>query len=97
MTGARIGLVMGLLLIAQVASAHVPDECRPLFVAAGKLTEGVIRKGNEANETAIDGLDQGQRVNIHDYMTLADRLGQLLGWQGDMFKKLTAAINCVNR
>ncbi len=96
MSGVRVGLAMALLLAAQSATAHVPDDCRPLFVAAGKTTEGVVRKGNEANEVAMNGLDRGRRVGIEDYMTLADRLGQLLGWQTDMFHELAAAIKCVD-
>ena len=79
MSAARIGLVAILLLVAQVATAHVPDECRPLFHTASKMTEAVIRKGNEANEVAMAGLDRGRRVGAHDYSRLADRLAQLLG------------------
>ncbi len=89
--------VMVVVASACPASAHVPDECRPLFVTAGKATEGVVRKGNEANDVAMSGLDRGRRVGIDDYGLLADRLAQLLGWQGDMFTKLTAAIQCVDK
>ena len=77
------------------AAAHVPDKCRPLFAEAGKTVEATIRKGNEANEVAMNGLDRGRRVSAWDYSALADRLAQLLGWQGDAFKKLAAAIECV--
>ena len=98
----RAALVTILLLGAQVvatslASAHVPEVCKPLFLEAGKATEGVVRKGNEANEVAMDGLDRGRRVDIDDYLTLADHLAQLLGWQIDMFIKLTEAITCVDK
>ena len=56
----RAALVTILLLGAQVvatslASAHVPEVCKPLFLEAGKATEGVVRKGNEAN--VDDGLN----------------------------------------
>ena len=45
----------------------------------------------------MDGLDRGRRVDIDDYLTLADHLAQLLGGQIDMFIKLTEAITCVDK
>ena len=67
-----------------------------MFVAAGKVMEEVVRKGQEANDVAVDGLDKGLSVGKEDYWMLADRLTRLLDWQRDMSTKLTEAIECVD-
>ena len=97
MMGARIGFMAVLLLVAQSATAHVPDDCRPLFLDAAKVIDGTVRKGNEATDVAMNGLDRGRRVSAWDYSDLADSLAQLLGWQGEAFKKLTAAVECTDK
>ena len=93
----KAALWIAAALAATDASAHIPDECRPLFEAAARATDGVVRKGNEANDVVMNALDNYRSIGVEDYMTLADRLAQLLGWQGDMFIKLTEAIECVDR
>ena len=93
----KAALLVAVIATATDASAHVPDECRPLFEDAARVTDGVVRKGNEANDVVMNALDNYRSIGVEDYMTLADRLAQLLGWQGDMFIKLTEAIECVER
>ena len=68
-----------------------------MFVETAHLTDGFVRKGNEANEAAMAGLDNWRTVSVDEYNILADRLAQLLVWQTDMFIKLTEAIECVQR
>ncbi len=97
MSVVRIGFTVVLLLVAHSATAHVPDDCRPLFLDAAKVVDGTVRKGNEATEVAMNGLDRGRRVSAWDFSDLADSLAQLLGWQGDVFKKLTAAVECIDK
>ena len=84
------------LTAAGMGTAHVPDKCVPLFHAVGKVAEGVVRKGNEANALAMQGLEYHRRVTADDYGMLADRLAQLLGAQIEMFSRLKAAIECAD-
>lgn len=50
----RVASGLGLLatLAAAAASALVPVACKPLLLAAGKATQGAVRKGNEMNQVA---------------------------------------------
>lgn len=93
----REAVLVSALVTATGAKAHIQEECRPLFVEAAHATDGVVRKGNEANEAAMVGLDNWRSITVDDFNILADRLAQLLGWQTDMFIKLTEAIECVQR
>lgn len=77
--------------------APAPEDCRSLLLAAGKTSGGMVRKGNETQTIAMDGLDRGRRVNVDDYGLLADRVFQLLGWQADMVTKLEEAISCMDK
>ena len=72
------------------------DDCRPLFLAVSKTAAAMKRKGKEAQEIAMNGLDRGRRVSKRDYDLLADRLFQLLGWQGDVSAKLAKAVKCAD-
>ncbi len=83
------------LVAAPPASAHVPQKCVPLFHKAGKMTQAVVRKGNEARDVANSGLNRIRHVRGDEYSMLADRLAQLMGWQRDMFSALAKAIECV--
>ena len=87
---------MALSVGASTVTAHVPDHCVSLFHAAGEATNGVVRNGNEASETAFDGLDAmaARAFNEDHYGLLADKLAQLLGSQTDMFIKLERAVIC---
>ncbi len=85
---------------AAIAPLRIPRRARTLksrHLDAAKVVDGTVRKGNEANEVAMNGLDCGRRVSAWDYSALADSLAQLLGWQGDAFKKLVAAMECVDK
>ena len=77
--------------------AHVPEQCVPLFHDTASLVDSVVRKGQEANATALAGLTMQGDAEIENYWKLADQLAQLLGWQRDMFLKLTEAIKCLDR
>ena len=79
------------------AEAGAPDECRPLFLALVKTVGAMVRKGDEAQNVAMDGLDRGRRINADDYGLLSDRLFQLLGWQTDMVAKLNEAVTCLDK
>ena len=82
--------------LAGPARAHTPSNCKPLFLEAAKSAQAVVRKSNAANDAAMAGLNRIRYVGGDEYATLADRLGQLRGWQKEFFQKLAKAIKCVD-
>ena len=84
---AALLLLAGLVAAGGEAGAHVPESCRPLFVAAGKASESLTRKGQEASDIALAGLDRIRRIDGDDYRLLADRLAQLFGAQTEVLSE----------
>ena len=98
----RTHIGAGLVAVAMCAPipshAHVPPECRPLFIKAGEDIQKLIRKGQETSAMAMDGLDSGwqSRYPYGRYERLADLVAQLMGALTFNFQSLHEAIACVD-
>ena len=87
--------IFAALMCAPISShAHVPPECRALFVKAGRDVEKIVRKGQETSAMAMDGFEPGWRDRYHNdrYGKFADLVAQLMCSMTFGFQSLAEAI-----
>ena len=95
MRGLRVGLIAGLMLMAQAASAHVPTKCGAMFLLAGQATDRVVKAGNAASIVADEGLSRAVHLTADDYVNLVAAYSTLIAAQTSMFTTLQTALECV--
>ena len=92
------GILVALMCSPIQSHAHVPPECKALFVKAGRDVEKIVRKGQETSAMAMDGLEPGWRDRYHNdrYGKLSDLVAHLMGSMTFGFQSLAEAIACTD-